>query len=82
MAHFECIKTHIAKQVIERVQVRRQDDTVTLIDKARDVTITPGAYGHEDIKVGKVYEIKGRLAEKARKNTEYFVYFLQEAPNG
>lgn len=72
MAFFKCIHAHTHKDVVERRQVRRRDDTVTIVDNSVIVNISPGAYGHKNIKVGDVYEINGRLAEKARRNIEYF----------
>jgi hypothetical protein len=72
MAHFECLKTHTQKTVIERRQMRKRDDTTTVIEALSVVDITPGAYGHENIKVGEVYEINAPFDVKARGNTEYF----------
>ncbi len=72
MPYFKCIKAHTEKTVIERTQMRKRNDTVTVVESVRVIDIAPGAYGHEGIKVGGVYEIKGDLAQKARANTEYF----------
>lgn len=73
MAHFECLKTHTEAVVVERTQMRKRDDTVTVVESLRTVEITPSAYGHKNIKVGEVYEINGPLAIKARANIDYFL---------
>lgn len=72
MALFKCIKTHTHASTVERRQIKGPNDTVRVVEIDREIVITPGAYGHENIKVDEVYEINGRLAEKARRNTEYF----------
>lgn len=72
MPYFKCIKTHTETTAVERTQMRKRNDTVTVVESVRVIDITPGAYGHEHIKVDGVYEIKGHLAKKARTNTEYF----------
>jgi len=72
MPLFKCIKTHTTASVTRRKQTRSAADIVRVVEFQEDVAITPGAYGHENIKVGEEYEINGHLAIKARKNTEYF----------
>lgn len=72
MALFKCIKAHTEADVVQREQRRGAGDKVVVIEVERTIAISPGAYGHENIKVDGVYEINGRLAEKARLNTEYF----------
>ena len=79
MALFRCIKCHTTASVTRRKQVRGAGDIVQVVEFQEDITFKPGAYGHEDIEVGGEYEINGRLAEKARNNTEYFEEVLPVA---
>lgn len=72
MAYFEVLKTHTEKTVVRRRQVKDKDGNVSVVEYIESLAFSPAAYGHEDISVGQVLEINGPLAEKAKRNREYF----------
>lgn len=72
MAYFEVVKTITETNVIERRQRRDKSGNVSVVESIRVVHIKPGAYGHEDIKVGQVLEINAPFDIKARGNTDFF----------
>ncbi|MCH8294486.1 hypothetical protein IH992_25665, partial [Candidatus Poribacteria bacterium] len=51
MALFKCIKTHTEAVVVQRRQRKSGDGTVVVIEEEKTITVTPGAYGHENIEV-------------------------------
>ena len=80
MAKFEVIKLDRDKTITKIVNGKDADGNKISVLEYEDVTIKVGAYGYEDIHVGDVLELSGHLAEKARRNTEYFREVRDEKP--
>lgn len=72
MAYFQVLKIDTEKTVMKREQFIDSEKNNQTREVYETIQLTPGAYGHENIKEGDVLEINGRLAEKAAANKEHF----------
>jgi len=67
MAKFKVLETIEQVSYVEKKKRRGKFGWVWVEQEVTEC-ISPGAYGHEDIKVGDILEINGHLADKARRN--------------
>ena len=72
MAYFEVLDIDMEKTILKREQFRDSEGNNHTREVYETVKITPGAYGHENIKKGDVLEINGYLAKKAAANKQHF----------
>lgn len=72
MAHFKVLNTRTSSTVHSRGISRDKSGKTTSFDVVEDVKFKPGAYGHEDIKVGDIIELTtDHLISKARNNPDF-----------
>ena len=72
MSYFEVLKVDTEKTIIRREQFRDSEGNNQTREVYETKQLTPGAYGHENIKKGDVLELKGHLAAKAAANKDRF----------
>ena len=72
MPYFEVLDIDTEKTILKREQFRDKEGNNQTREVYETIQLTPGAYGHENIKKGDVLEISGYLAKKAAANKQYF----------